>query len=80
MENRLLEVNLLANQSQLQLNDTTNVIKSLEERLKTTEVNYAVFIRFFPFLDLFFWCNYMNVFPFKKGLNDIWKGRQKFSH
>ena len=46
MENRLLEVNLLANQSQLQLNDTTNVIKSLEERLKTTEVNYAVFIRF----------------------------------
>ena len=47
MENRLLEVNLLANQSQLQLNDTTNVIKSLEERLKTTEVNYAVFIRFF---------------------------------
>ena len=47
MENRLLEVNLLANQSQLQLNDTTNVIKSLEERLKTTEVNYAVYILFF---------------------------------
>ena len=46
MENRLLEVNLLANQSQLQLNDTTNVIQSLEERLKTTEVNHAVFIRF----------------------------------
>ena len=47
MENRLLEVNLLANQSQLQLNDTTNVIKSLEERLKTTEVNYAVYILVF---------------------------------
>ena len=31
MENRLLEVNQLANQSQLQLNDTTDVIKSLEE-------------------------------------------------
>ena len=60
MENRLLEVNLLANQSQLQLNDTTNVIKSLEERLKTTEVNYAVYIVFFSHrLDLFFWCNVM---------------------
>ena len=50
MENRLLEVNLLANQSQLQLNDTTNVIKSLEERLKTTEVNYAVFYSFFSLI------------------------------
>jgi hypothetical protein len=50
MENRLLEVNLLANQSQLQLNDTTNVIKSLEERLKTTEVNYAVYILFFSLI------------------------------
>ena len=61
MENRLLEVNLLANQSQLQLNDTTNVIKSLEERLKTTEVNYAVYILFILShrLDLFFWCNVM---------------------
>ena len=61
MENRLLEVNLLANQSQLQLNDTTNVIKSLEERLKTTEVNYAAYILFFfsHRLDLFFWCNVM---------------------
>ena len=46
MEDRLTEVNLLANQSQIQLNDTTNVIKSLEERLKTTEVNYAVFTPF----------------------------------
>ena len=50
MENRLLEVNLLANQSQLQLNDKTNVIKSLEERLKTTEVNYAVYILFFSLI------------------------------
>jgi hypothetical protein len=34
MESRLLEVNQLANQSQIQLNDTTDVLKSLEERLK----------------------------------------------
>lgn len=39
MENRLLEVNQLANRSQLQLNETTDVIKTLEERLKTTEVH-----------------------------------------
>ena len=42
MENRLLEVNQLANQSQLQLNDTTDVIKSLEERLKSTEVRTCI--------------------------------------
>ena len=80
MENRLLEVNLLANQSQLQLNDTTNVIKSLEERLKTTEVNYAVFIRFFPFLDLFFGAITCMCSLSKKGLNNIWKGGQKFKY
>ena len=55
MENRLLEVNLLANQSQLQLNDTTNVIKSLEERLKTTEVCFPLLIlrsEMLPYSDL----------------------------
>ena len=75
MENRLLEVNLLANQSQLQLNDTTNVIKSLEERLKTTEVNYAVYILFFfsHRLDLFFWCNNENVIYGRNIISCIWK-------
>ena len=66
MENRLLEVNQLANQSQLQLNDTTDVIKSLEERLKSTEVRTCIHIFyvnscgfysfFFRYCDLFFWC------------------------
>ncbi len=38
MEARLLEVNQLATGSQSKLNETTAVIKSLEERFKTTEV------------------------------------------
>ena len=38
MENRLLEVNHLASQSQIRLNDTNEVLKSLEERLRATEV------------------------------------------
>ena len=38
MESRLLEVNQLANQSQLQVNDTTQVLQTLEQRLQTTEV------------------------------------------
>ena len=40
MENRLFEVNHLANQSQIRLNDTNEVLKSLEERLRATEVGY----------------------------------------
>ena len=40
MENRLFEVNNLANQSQIRLNDTNEVLKSLEERLRTTEVSF----------------------------------------
>lgn len=38
-EKRLLEVNLIANESQSKLNQTTHVIESLEERLKNTEVS-----------------------------------------
>ncbi len=38
MENRLFEVNHLASQSQIRLNDTNEVLKSLEERLRATEV------------------------------------------
>jgi len=41
MENRLFEVNNLANQSQIRLNDTNQVLKSLEERLRTTEVCFV---------------------------------------
>jgi hypothetical protein len=41
MENRLFEVNNLANQSQIRLNDTNEVLKSLEERLRTTEVSFS---------------------------------------
>ena len=40
MESRLSEVNQLANQSQIQLNETTHVINSLEDRQKITEVIY----------------------------------------
>ena len=43
MENRLFEVNHLANQSQIRLNDTNEVLKSLEERLRATEVGYFFF-------------------------------------
>ena len=42
MESRLFEVNHLANQSQIRLSDTNEVLKSLEERLRTTEVSYFV--------------------------------------
>ncbi len=38
MEARLLEVNQLANSSQQQLSDTTDVLKTIEARLKATEV------------------------------------------
>lgn len=38
METRLIEVNQLANLSQVKLEDTTEVLQSLEERLKMTEV------------------------------------------
>ena len=44
MENRLFEVNHLANQSQIRLNDTNEVLKSLEERLRATEVGYFFFL------------------------------------
>ena len=49
MENRLLEVNHLASQSQIRLNDTNEVLKSLEERLRATEVhlNYRVSVGLF---------------------------------
>ena len=44
METRLSEVNQLANQSQIRLNETTHVINSLEDRQKITEVcNYFTF-------------------------------------
>ena len=46
MENRLFEVNHLANQSQIRLNDTNEVLKSLEERLRATEVGYFFFFKF----------------------------------
>ena len=42
MEARLSEVNQLANQSQLQLNDTTHVLKNLEQRLQSTEVCFLI--------------------------------------
>lgn len=42
MEARLSEVNQLANQSQLQVNDTTHVLQNLEERLQSTEVCFLI--------------------------------------
>lgn len=39
-EKRLLEVNLIANESQSKLNQTTHVIESLEDRLRNTEVSF----------------------------------------
>ena len=46
METRLSEVNQLANQSQIRLNETTHVINSLEDRQKITEVcNYFTFFK-----------------------------------
>ena len=52
MENRLLEVNHLASQSQIRLNDTNEVLKSLEERLRATEVLFFSFfnLSFLPFI------------------------------
>ncbi len=44
MESRLFEVNHLANQSQIRLSDTNEVLKSLEERLRTTEVSYFYYL------------------------------------
>ena len=41
METRLLEVNQLANQSQLKVNDTTQVLQTLEQRLQSTEVCFC---------------------------------------
>ena len=38
MESKLSEVNQIANRSQLQLEETTQCIKSLEERQKSSEV------------------------------------------
>ena len=47
LESRLSDVNDIANQSQFQLNQTTQVIKSLEERQKTTEVcKYSIYLLF----------------------------------
>ena len=47
LESRLSDVNDIANQSQFQLNQTTQVIKSLEERQKTIEVcKYSIYLLF----------------------------------
>ena len=38
MEQRLVEVNSLSNESHARLSETSEVLKGLEEKLKTTEV------------------------------------------
>ena len=39
MEERLLEVNELSNDSQVRLLETTDVLKGLEDKLKASEVS-----------------------------------------
>ena len=41
MEQRLVEVNALSNESQGQLSETSEVLKGLEDNLKSTEVNFS---------------------------------------
>ena len=38
MEQRLVEVNTLSNESQARLSETSEVLRGLEDKLKTTEV------------------------------------------
>ena len=39
LEERLSEVNALSNESQARLGETSEVLKGLEDKLKTSEVN-----------------------------------------